>query len=617
MHRVNQHISTMLIGGLLGVLGWTSVASAQVPRRQIPSSVLAELALVENQFELALLRDCDANQCASRGCTYVDHAVIDRPRRTSLPGLGGDMGPGSIEPQEFLTQARCSFAHEADIDEEEAQVLVKRLATKTSGGFIVVSVDRQALQPLPSRVEPEEEEVPEEAIEPPKEFWSGSVAGRELWLTMLPHLGWMLAIFLLTMMGTILTWAYRRVGQDSLEDRLLLAQVAAGGFGGGEAEAAAEEAEAVDEDAVFVEEQSTAWTERMAEAGSGRRDPQLQALAKELLLSGDQRLLATAALAFPGFLAQFPDGGDVAGPKLELAEYLREHDAGDLVADAAFYRELNRHALSASLVAQSDAGLVRSLREDFGAAGLVGLVRQLSPRLGALVFALSPQSEQHEMARLLDERTAADLAEPLLSSNRMDPAEADHLFMVLDASRAGAPLPPEPARGAVSDRGSIFDAAAALSVLLPSLPPGVRQSLFGAVLARFGGTVPSWYRSIFVPDMLEALPASDRADVLLEIDAADVAAWLMQLPDAARHAVVGSMPNALRASVDGAELPQSRSRLQAQAERGRLGLAAAFQRQLARAGFSFEQVLSGAEPTEPQNLDGWDLEPLDDDGSTA
>jgi hypothetical protein len=169
----------------------------------------------------------------------------------------------------------------------------------------------------------------------------------------------------------------------------------------------------------------------------------------------------------------------------------------------------------------------------------------------------------------------------------------------------------------VSDRGSIFDAAAALSVLLPSLPPGVRQSLFGAVLARFGGTVPAWYRSIFVPDMLEALPASDRADVLLEVDGADVAAWLSQLPSDARQAVVATMPNALRASVEGAELPQSPSRLQAQAERGRLGLAAAFQRQLARVGVPFTQVLSGAEPTEPQNLGGWDLEPLDDDGSTA
>lgn len=600
----------------LGLLGLPMLAQAQVPRRQIPPTVLAELAMVENEFELALMRDCDADQCASKGCTYVDHAVIDRPRRTSLPGLGGDMGPGSVEPQEFLTQARCSFAHEPSIDEEEAQALVKRLSTKVSGGFVVVSVDRQALPQLPSREKPEEEEddLPPEPVEPPKEVWSASVAGRELWLTMLPHLGWMFAIVLLTFMGMVLTWAFRRLGQDSLEDRLLLAQVAAGGFGG-EGEAAAEEA-ADDPDALYVAEQSERWTERMAEAGSGRPDPQLQALARELLLAGDQELLATAALTFPGFLDQFPDGGDVASPKLELAAYLREHDADDLKADAAFYRDLNRHALSASLVAQSDAGLVRSLREDFGAAGIVGLIRQLDARSGALVFALSPQDVQQEMVRLLGDRTLADLAEPLLSSNRMDPAEAEYLFSVLDASRAGGPLPQAPARSQVSDKGTVFDAAAALSVLLPSISAGVRQSLFGAVLGRFGGTVPSWYRSIFVPDMLDALPATDRADVLLEPDASQVAAWMVSLPTSARGSVLASMPNALRASVEGADLPASRDRRAALAEQGRLALAGAFQAILGRAGLTFEQVLSGAEPTQPQDLDGW-VEPLDDDGSTA
>ncbi len=600
MHRVNPIL-------LVALLGWSSAASAQVPRRQIPPSVLAELTLVENEFELALLQDCDASMCSSKGCAYVDHAVIDRPRRTSLPGLGEDMGPGSVEPQEFLTQARCSFAHEPEMDEEEALALVKRLGTKVSGGFVVVSVDRQALAPLPSRVEPDDADDAPTEVEPPKEVWSTAVAGRELWLTLLPHLGWMIAIGLLTVMGTVLTWAFRRVGQDSLEDRLLLAQVAAGGFGG-EAPAAEGDAKAEDADAVFVAEQSARWRERMV--GAARRDPQLQALARELLRAGDQKLLATAVLAYPGLLEQFPDGGDVAAAKLELAAYLREHEG--LEADAAFYRDLNRHALSASLVAQSDAGLVKSLREDFGAAGLVGLIQQLSPRPGALVFAISPQDTQQEMVRLFDERTAADLAEPLLSSNRMDPAEADHLFAVLDAARAGGPLPAEPRRGEVSDRGTTFDAAAALSVLLPSLPPGVRTALFGAVLARFGGSVPAWYRSIFVPDMLLSLPETDRADVLLEVDAGPLAAWLQALPSAARGAVVATMPNALRASVDGAELPTSRSRLAALAEEGRLGLAQAFQGQLARAGRSFEEVLSGG-TVAAQRPEGWDLEPVDDE----
>src|SRR5690606_29585996 len=102
--------------------------------------------------------------------------------------------------------------------------------------------------------------------------------------------------------------------------------------------------------------------------------------------------------------------------KIELAEYLKTAEPEALPDDAAFFRDLNRHALSASVLAQSDARVVRSLREEFGAAGLAALIGQLDPRTGALLFALAPPDEQQEIVRLLHPAAQESLAEMLLRS---------------------------------------------------------------------------------------------------------------------------------------------------------------------------------------------------------
>ena len=99
----------LLIGGLLTA---PVAATPSVPTRQLPPSVLVEVQLLENRFNMALALDCDATRCFSKGCSYVDHAVADRPEASSLPGLGLDPGPAPQGSQEYLTSARCAFAHE-------------------------------------------------------------------------------------------------------------------------------------------------------------------------------------------------------------------------------------------------------------------------------------------------------------------------------------------------------------------------------------------------------------------------------------------------------------------------------------------------------------------------
>ncbi len=590
---------------LLVVLILVSSAFAQappVPSRQIPPSVLVQLQLLENRFELALATDCDAERCFSKGCAYLDHAVADQPRSASMPGLGTQAGPGAVASQEYLTQARCSFAHEEALESGDVQTLVRRLQAKLSSGWTVVTVANELLQPLPAylREPPVEEPLPEpeadaEAVEVPAEPWTAAEAGRELWTTLLPHFFWMIAIALLAFCGMLMIWAWRRIGVASLEEQALLAQLAQPE---GEAQAPTDPGDATggegsDADQAFVQQQEAAWQARLERLDAEHPDPELQALIRELLRAGDVPLLAKAILRFPErFPAAFPEGGDIATAKLELAEFLKTVDVDELPSDLDFFEALNRHALSAVLISQSDARIVHSLHEDFGAAGLVELIGRLPARVGALLFALAPLEGQHEMARLLGLRKIAEMVQQLLLSNRMDPGEAEHLFEVLSAAGGDTPVPTVVQVGEVSDRGAAFDAAGALSVLLPRLEPRLRTALFEGALQRFQGSLPTWYRGILFADLLLELSDEARADLLLELDVQVLAAWLSLIDADLRERVLSGAPDSLRASVDASSLFPSRARQLALAARGRRDLARGFQAQLARARVPFESVIS-------------------------
>src|SRR5689334_9015392 len=118
-----------------------------VPASHIPPGVVAELRNLENQFDLALMQDCAPERCFSKGCVYGGHVVVDKPRTTSLPGLGESEGPGAVAPQEYLTQARCDFTHEKSVSPRDVSGLVHRLEQKLSKGWLVVTVGHEILEP--------------------------------------------------------------------------------------------------------------------------------------------------------------------------------------------------------------------------------------------------------------------------------------------------------------------------------------------------------------------------------------------------------------------------------------------------------------------------------------
>ncbi len=589
----------MLALVLLTLLLHSALAqSARVPSRQIPPSVLVELQLLENRFDLALAADCDAERCFSKGCSYIDHAVADQPRAASMPGLDQDPGPGSVAAQEYLTKASCSFAHEESLATRDVQSLIRRLQAKLSGGWTVVTVDSAPLEPLPDylREPPEEPEDEEEIVEEPEPIEDEPAVvvpwTTELWTELLPHFFWMIGLALVAIVGTVLLWAWRRVGVVSAEEQALLAQLAGDE---GAAEPVDVEAELIaqadESEQAWVEAQSEAWQARLEAMDPEDPDPEIVALIRQLLRSGDTALLAKAVMTFPEhFPTAFPHGGDVATAKLELATTLETIEADALPSDRAFFEALNRHALSAALLTQRDAAVVQSLHEDFGAAGMVDLMRRMSPRMGGLLFAMAPLEEQHEMARLLSPGERVQTATWLLRSNRMDPDETAQLFAMLRGSPLGGARPALVEGGEVTDRGAAFDAAGALSVLLAAMPAAQRAELFSDALRRFGGT-PGWYRGILVGDMLLAVHAEARTDMLLEMDLQPLAAWLSLQDRPLRAELLATVPDSLRAALDSVSQFASRAQQLSLATRGRRELARGLQRQLARTGVAFERVL--------------------------
>lgn len=595
------------------LLASPAAAEKPVPERQLPKEVVAGLRLLEHEFNRALARDCAPERCYSKGCLYVAHAVVDQPTMGALPGLRLDPKPSSSAGQVYLTTAECGFAHEKSVRPRDASALATRLAAKLSRGWMQVDVTHEKLLPIPdfmreAPADPLEDEPPAEA--PPEaepdagvsdagaasasgdEEWRGPVAGRELWVSLLPHFAWMIALVMLTFAALVVIWGARRLGRQSPEEQLLMAQLMgdAGSDGGGGGQPPPEVAAG---DEPVASEQLRAWRERLAKTPRSQTDPALQALVTDLLRSGERKLLAKAVMLFPDeFPKAFPTTGALASAKFEVATLLKNTDPRSLPSDALFFDKLNRYALASLLTAHPDTDLIRGLHDDFGAAALGELLGAVQPRYGALLFALAPGSMQHEAVGLFTQAQLSQTVDQLLRSNRIDPAETEYLLEVLAALRANEPIPAPPAEHGVSDRGAEFGATAALSILLPRLDPEVRAQHVAAAAARLNGRLPTWINGTLYAEMLLELDGTTRNDLLLEVDVDQLAAWLQVQTEHARAAVLDGAPMSLRAALSAVSTPSSAAEHYALVGEGRAALSAALQRRLLRGDIPFQALLA-------------------------
>ncbi len=584
-----------------------------VPENHIPSTVLMELRTLESTFDLALAQDCASEKCFSKGCVYRDHVVVDMPRQSSLPGLPDLQGPGSVPAQEYLTSARCEFTHEPSVPAKDVQALVRRLEQRLSKGWLRVQVARQLLLPIseelrqaPTPAVPPAPEVTEEVapVPPPapvEETFTAGMALRELWVTLLPHFAWMIALVLVTLGALTVIWALRRLGKETVEEKALAAQLASETpvKAGATAEADAKKADEAapptspEVDAAFVHDQQQLWKDRIAQAELAKDESVVVDLLREWLRFGEFPLLAKAIFVFGDRLSlAFSQDGELAMRKVEFADYLRGLEEKDLPSDAEFFRKLNQHAISSSLLAQEDAEIYRSLREEFGTTGIARLIESLDPRPGALLFAFVPPDVQQELSRVLSPPLRYQVASELLSSNRISPEETRYVLQVLSAARGGKPVPPAPRVDGIGDRGREFDAPGALSVLLQRVEPEMRAELFAEAREKAGGAFPGWYENILYGDMLLRLPDEARADLLLEVDLKGLAGWSSvqqpQWQETFMKRLAPAMQNAVRASMSfGSRQDQLRL-----AQRGHDELVSAVKRQVARGKVSFTEIVS-------------------------
>ncbi len=604
----------LVLAALLLLLASTARAEKKtVPERQIPPEVVAGVRLLEHDFGRALAQDCAPERCYSKGCLYVDHTVVDRPSVGSLPGLRMDPKPAGADPgQVYLTTAECAFAHEKSVRGRDARALATRLKSKLSRGWTRVDVVYEKLLPIPEfiRESPEIDDEPEPEEEPDAggeadagvdggaatagnpQTWEAPVAKRELWVSLLPHFSWMIALIMLTILALVVIWALRRLGRQSPEEQMLLAQMLGGaGSDGGESEPPG--AGDTGAETGRAAEQLKVWRKRLARTRGGETDPALQALVTDLLRSGERTLLAKAVMLFPDDLPRaFPTTGALASAKYEVAALLKRTDPASLPSDEAFFERLNRYALASLLTAHPDTELIRGLHDDFGAAALGDLLGALLPRYGALLFALAPEAMQHEAVRLLHPDHLSATVGQLLRSNRMDPAETDYLLGVLAALRADEPLPEAPPAREVSDRGTEFGATAALSILMPRLDAETRAAHVHAAASRLNGRLPTWVTGTLYAEMLLHLDTETRNDLLLEVDIEHLAAWLRVQSDAARDRILDGAPTSLRAALQGAASPASEAEHYALVNEGRTALSAGLQRRLLRGDLSFRALLA-------------------------
>ncbi|WP_309894593.1 hypothetical protein [Archangium sp.] len=592
-------------------------APTPVPQSHVPAPVLLELRTLESQFDLALAQDCAPERCFSKGCVYRDHVTVDLPRTSSLPGLGQTEGPGSVPPQEYLTQAQCEFTHEKSVPTQDVQALVRRLEQRLSKGWLKVKVGRQILQPIspglresPPPSEPTKPPPPvveQKPVEPPPAptTWEADTALRELWVSLLPHFSWMIALVMLTMAALTLIWALRRLGRETLEEKALAAQLAAGSLDkAAEAktppnteepppDAADPALSTGDAETAFVTAQQRLWTDRLAQAELAKDESVVVELLRDWLKAGEFELLAKAIFVFGDRLSlAFTSDGELAVRKVEFAGYLKTVDEKALLSDAEFFRLLNQHAISSTLMAQADAEVYRSLREEFGSSGVANLIESLSPRHGALLFGHVPTDCQQDVARIMSPELRGRVANELLASNRISKEETVHLFEVLDAARAGKPLPPAPPAQGILDRGRQFDAAGALSVLLPLIESSERGTLFTRALARSGGTLPLWYQDILYGDMLLKLPDELQRDLLLDVDVRGLAGWSSVQQPTWQESFIArlapAMQNAIRANMSFV----SREEQLKAARRGQNELSSAVKKQVARGKVSFAEIIT-------------------------
>lgn len=549
-----------------------AMAQIPVPQVQLPPSIIAELKRVESKFENALAQDCPGEKCFSRGCNYLSHETVDKPKSASLPGLGDPQaGPGSAPAQEYLKAARCEFAFENTLAARDIAALQRRLEQKLSVGFLMVSISPKPLPPLPESLRatpaaaqaapaPAPDQNAGKASELAKQSpdWNASTALRELWLQLLPHFSWMIAIVLTTLAALTLLWAWRRVGKETLEEKALLASLQGGAQESNTSDIPQTEVAASTDPEPPVKPKSL--REVMEKIHS--RPEQLTSVVKHWLDEKNYAALSKALFVFGDAATEaLAKVENMAIEKSELAAFVNTQRPEELPSDELFAESVEKTLVSSRIETLPDVGLYRSLARDFGPQGLARLLSEMPPRLSAISLAILPRTTQSQVVSLFDQNTKVGAIRSLLTSNR---ASAEDIGTTLDFTRAalaGRDLPKGRTEAAGFERGRPIDTSNALSVLLASLPAKERKD-FILEEAKKGSLAQSaqvFSSFVFFPEMLLKLSRETRSSLFLDVEPRDLFVWMGRLSSQLKAKLMEDIPATLQGVMKTFAMPSSES----------------------------------------------------------
>lgn len=538
-----------------------------VPAVQIPPGVMAELKQLETRFESALAQDCPGETCFSQGCTYLAHETVDKPRDRSLPGLADkSAGPGSVAAQEYLKAARCEFSAEATLGQNVVEVIKQRLRRKLSAGFLTVTVVSRELpsipQPTPEDTAAQGSPVPG-AFEPSElKSMPTETAWLQFWNHILPHFWWMIGLLLLTFCVSLIIWSLRRLGKTTIEEQLLLAELAqekSGAESAAPAGTAGKAGSAASGGAVVAGggvDQGAAADPSVEHAEWNRRFQEQPALFSRIwtsfLMSGRVDLAARLALHFA------PQGQGVpvlmSGRNLEVARYLESSDPSALAVAPDLFQELRKHHAVSALLASEGADLIRRVQSELSASGFPELLEWAGLRTAAVVFSWLVYPEKCTAVRNLSSENVFNLASYFMRSERIDLRDYEEVRNLLDALAAGQrPVPTAPPGGKRSSDSAVvwgepLDSGEALSALFSSQKAADVQN-FLARWQKENGLLPEWMSGCVTPGRLLALPQERRKEVVLQLSPAECRAWMRTLNPDQAEALLAGLPETYLASV--------------------------------------------------------------------
>lgn len=527
-------------------------AAPALPQRQIPPAIIQEVKQLENQFEMALMQDCGEQKCYSRGCQYLSHETVDRPRESSLPGIGEKGGLGEDPPQQYLTGARCEFVAEKTVPVKNLTIIRQRLEQRLSRGFIVVSVVTRHLPALPDATEPDAvtitgddktgEPLPQPDKPEPRLTWNRAV--NDLWSTMLPHVPWILAVILGTLAVLTVILGWRRLGRISPEDEILMQQMTNSEQkidGTGEKSRMPPPQPLV---TLHEGELPAAWRDEL------KSDPErLRQVGDYWLAKGEYALLAKAALEL-GWTNVSESGLTLAG--IEFSDFFRSHTADDLPPNEEFGKRFHYDAVYAHTAAALPGAQIIEELEAFGVAGLTHLVEQIHPVYAAFLFTLIPKALARPIASRLSATTVTEMVRVLSRCDRLSARVQEAILRSVTMAASGEPLPAEVGDNASVElqlHGEPVPAAQAVSRLIGSMSPADRRKLVATLKNEWEAHAPLWIDDLFFPELLLHVPTEPRGEILLTVPAAELSLWIHDQHSSIQEALLAAVPEVLRKHV--------------------------------------------------------------------